>query len=218
MIVDDRIFRSETAPRGLDPARLTLVTAPAAEPWLSTDTELLRHFKLDDSDTDSAYITAIIKAARLHLEKSTGLSLVNQSLKATWDRLPRGSEIDLPRSPLASITSVKYLDTAGAEQTFSSSAYSAKDVACAGAFGRLALKPDYDWPELGDYRGAFYVTFVAGYGAAATDIPADLRLAVLWLAAWWYESRLPVNVGNIVNELPHHLNALIESHRVAFIG
>jgi uncharacterized phiE125 gp8 family phage protein len=219
----DRIFRPAAAPSPLDPARLTLVTAPEAEPWATTDAELRSHLRLDDSTGDDAYLATLIKSARLQIERLTGLSLVNQTLKATWDRLPtRGgatrSEIELPRAPLVSISSITYLDSAGATQTLSASAYAAKDVGVAATFGRVALNPDYDWPDLGDYRGALSITFVAGFGPTAEDIPSDLRLAVLWLAAWWYESRLPVNVGNIVNPVPSHLDALLESHRLAFIG
>jgi uncharacterized phiE125 gp8 family phage protein len=217
MIVDDRLLRPAAFPRGLDPARVTVVTAPTVEPWLVADDEVQQMLRLD-SDADSTYITHLIQAARLHLERATGLALVHQTLKATFDRTPAGPTLDLPRAPLSSISNIKYLDTDGAEQTFSSSAYSAKDVGVAGAFGRVALNPDYDWPEVGDYRGAFYVTYVAGFGAAATAIPADLRLAVLWLAAWWYEARLPVGAGNGANELPHHLAALIDAHRVTCIG
>jgi len=221
MTLDDRIFHP-TTPRAIDPARLTIVTDAAAEPWTVSDAEVGYHLRRDSSD-DDAYVTHLIKAARRQFERMTGLALVNQTLKATWDRLPSRNgatltEVDLPRAPLSSISSVKYLDSTGAEQTFSASAYSAKDVACVGAFGRLALKPDYDWPELGDYKGAFYVTFVSGFGASAASIPEDIRLAILWMVAWWYEERLPVNVGNIVNPLPAHLTDMIEGHRVAFIA
>lgn len=205
-----------------DPARVTIVTAPAVEPWLVSDAEVDHHVKRDSSE-DDAYVTALISAARRHIERLTGLSLVNQTLKATYDRLPSvagvtAREIDLPRAPLVSIGAVTYLDQNGAAATFSADNYSAVNAGCAGAFGRLALKPSADWPDLGDYRGALSVEFTAGFGSAASAVPADLRLAVLWLAAWWYETRTPVNVGNIVNPLPHHLDALIDAHRVAFIA
>jgi uncharacterized phiE125 gp8 family phage protein len=220
-VVDDRsLFTS--AVRGIDPARLTVVTPAAAEPWLATDDAVEQFLRLD-SDADQTLVTHIIAAARKHFERMTGLSLVNQTLKATWDWLPQrggvtGREIELPRAPLGSVSSVDYLGTSGSSAAFSASNYSVVNAGCPGAFGRVVLKPDASWPELGDYRGALSVTFVAGYGAAATDIPEDIRLAVLWLATWWYEARVPVNIGNITSELPHHLNALVESHRVAFIG
>jgi hypothetical protein len=37
---------------------------------------------------------------------------------------------------------------------------------------------------------------------------------VLLLAALWHEERLPLNIGNIVNELPFGLGYLIQQNRV----
>lgn len=200
-----------------DPARTVVTVAPAVEPWLVTDAEVLSALKLD-SDADSALVTMYLGAARRHFEKLTGLALINQTLKTTWDRTPTGRTIDLPRSPLGSITSATYLDSTGSTATFSSASYAAINAGASNCFGRLALKPDYDWPTIGDYLGAFSVTYVAGFGAAATDIPEDIRVALLMLAAWFYEERLPVAVGSSINALPNHLDAIVESHRVSFIA
>ena len=217
MILDDRIFRTAPFTPRIDPPRTVVTVAPAVEPWLAADAEVLSALKLDSSD-DAALVTLYLAAARRHFEKLTGLALINQTLKTTWDTTPTGTTLDLPRSPLGSITSATYLDSTGAIATFASASYSAVNAGVANCSGRLALKPDYDWPDLGDYAGAFSATYVAGFGAAATDIPEDIRIALLMLAAWYYEERLPVAVGNITSALPHHLDAIVESHRVSFIA
>jgi uncharacterized phiE125 gp8 family phage protein len=205
-----------------DPVRVTVVTPPAVEVALVADDLVQQMLRLDGT-TDAAYITHLIAAARKHFEKQTGLALITQTLTATFDRIPANRHgnlrhLDLPRAPLISITSVNYIDDAGVAQVLSPSAYAASAVGCDSAFGRVSLKPDYSWPDLGEYPGAFSITFVAGYGAAATAVPEGHRYAILALAAWWYEQRLPVNVGNIVNAVPHHLDALIEQARIAFLA
>jgi hypothetical protein len=41
---------------------------------------------------------------------------------------------------------------------------------------------------------------------------------VLWLTAWWYEERQPVNAGSITSELPHHLAAIVDGYRTESIA
>lgn len=205
-----------TAPR-LNPVRLALVAAPAVEPWAVSDVELSLALRIDGT-TDNAYLTAIIRAARQYFEGVTGLALINQTWRAAWDHLPQGRELELTRGPLASVASVKVLDDASAESTVPAGQYALGGVGYPRAFGRVRLRSGYDWPTAGDVPDAVRVEFVAGFGAAAANVPADIRLALLHLVAHWYENRLPLNIGNIVNELPHSLQALIESHRVTCIA
>lgn len=205
--------------------RLVLVTAPAVEPWLVSDTEVQKHLELDDSSGDD-YVTALLKAARTTIERQTGRSLIETVWRAEWDHLPRAGtyagaatvrELVLPRAPLVSVSAITYLDTAGATQTFASGSYTVGPLDPARP-GRLWLDDDAIWPDLGSFPGALRCTFTAGYGAAATAIPADLRLAVLWLTAWWYEERQPVSVGNITSELPHHLASIVDAYRAESIA
>ena len=58
------------------------------------------------------------------------------------------------------------------------------------------------------------VTFVAGYGSAATDVPSVLREAVKMLTAHYYEFRQPVISGTIATKIPMHIESLIWIHRV----
>lgn len=213
-----RTITDSVARAGIDPARLTVLTPPAAEPWAVTDTEVVLHFRTDSDAADGAYITALLKAARLHIERTTGLALITQALRATFDGIPARRDLALPRAPLASVQAVTYLDADGVTQTFAAGNYTTANLGAAGCWGRLVLKPSADWPDAGDIAGAFAVDFTAGFGATPASVPEDLRLAVLWLASWWYEQRLPVNVGNIVNPVPHHLDDLIAAHRVQFLA
>jgi len=208
--------------RPADPVRVTVVTPPGVEVALVADDLVQQMLRLDSAE-DAAYVTHLIAAARKYFEQQTGLALIQQELKATFDRIPAGPcgryrHLDLPRAPLVSVSSIEYIDPDGATQTLDPAAYTAGNIGCDSSFGRVSIKPDYSWPDLGDYPGAFAITFVAGYGTAATSVPEGHRFAILALAAWWYEQRLPVNIGNIVNPVPHHVDALIEQARLAFVA
>lgn len=228
------VFRG---PATIDPPRLTLVTPPGVEPWLVTDPEVQQALKFD-SDADQAYVTLVLKAARRYFEQITGLALINQTWQVSFDDTPvrqgqfgleyglaptmsrftgtpAGREVKLYRAPLVSVTAVKYLDDAGAEQTFASTNYTVASVGVATTFGRLWLNDGCDWPSLGSFPGALRITFVAGFGTAAAGVPEEIRTALLFLAAHWYENRLPSNPDGAV-ELPNHLQSLIELARISY--
>lgn len=211
----------------VDPARLTLVTAPAVEPWVATDAEVMQALRLD-SDADSALVTLTLKAVRRYFEAITGLCLITQTWRAEFDRLPSGGgcfgfggasrEIVLPRAPLGAISLVQYkAPTTGTLTTFDSANYTASGVGNGRSFARLWLNDSASWPDLGNFPGALQITFTAGFGQAATDVPEEVRLALLFLAAHWYENHLPLDVDGAV-PMPLHLESLIEMNRVAFIA
>lgn len=96
----------------------------------------------------------------------------------------RDDEQALPVAPVASVASVTLVDAAGGEVVVPAGAY------------RLA--PDLHRPRLAGRGGALpvipgegmaKVVFEAGFGPAWTDIPVDLRQAVLLLAGEFYEHR-----------------------------
>lgn len=218
MILDDRIFRT-SPPRRTDPARLVLVTAPAVEVWTTSDSEVTQMLKRDDTTADDAFVTLCLQASRQWFERITGLALITQEWRLELDRTPTGREIEIPRAPMLAVTHIKYkAETTGTLTTWDSASYTLAGVGIPGAPGRVWCNDEYDWPSLGSYPGALQLTFTAGFGAAATAVPADIKAALLFLAAHWYENRLPVNVGNIVNEMPLHLQSLVEMHRVSFLG
>lgn len=226
MSLDDRSFLSHATTPRLNPPRRVVAVAPAVEPWLATDAEVQSALRLD-SDADASLVTLYLKAARLHFEKLTGLALITQSLRFEFDRLPCGRRLELPVAPLIAddddlvVTAVEYLTSEGALATLDDANYLQPRPGLAGAFSALTLANDGSWPDgydAADVPGAFRVTVNAGFGPAGTDVPSDTRMAILILAAWFYEERLPVNVGNITSPLPHHLDALIESHRIAFLA
>ena len=145
---------------------------PAVEPVSLTD--LKAHLRIDHSNDDAA-LTALLSMGRQSVERDTGRSLITQTWVLRCDDWPQYC-IELHHPPVQSVTSITYLDLAGATQTWTSSKY-VVDI-----YSRPGLiRPAYgeSWPSIrGDERG-IAVTYVAGYGAAVTAIPYELRQAVL---------------------------------------
>jgi len=231
------IFRG---PATIDPARLVLKTAPA-ELFGHSDPIVSQALRLDSTTADAAYVDMVLKAARTHFEMVTGLQLLNATWVCSYDQIPirqgqfgieyglaptmsrftgtaAGREILLPRAPLASITSFKYIDqdslTLTTWDNTGNANYQAGNVGVKTALGRLWLNEGNDWPGIASVPNAIQVEFVAGFGATPDKVPADIQMAVLALGAFWYEHRLPINDG--YTPLPDHLDALISSNRLSF--
>jgi uncharacterized phiE125 gp8 family phage protein len=184
--------------------------APADEPVSAA--ELRTHLRLLDTAQDT-YLDSLIKAARWHVENLTDRALPPQTLAYRRRGFPCSREFfELPRAPARAVSEISYInDAMGTADTLSPDVY-AVDVTQEPA--RVYLKSGQSWPSgVRDITASVTVTYTAGWAAAAS-IPEPLRMAVLWLAAWWYEQRLPVNIGNIVNPLPSHLEHVLVPFQV----
>ncbi len=122
----------------------------------------------------------------------------------------RDEEQALPVAPVPGIVSVTLVDAAGGEVVVPAGAYRlVKDLhrpRLAGKGGALPTIPG---------EGLVKVAFDAGFGAVWTDIPVDLRQAVLLLAGEFYEHRH--DDGAQGAGLPFGVVALIERWRTVRI-
>lgn len=184
---------------------LNLITAPTVEPVTVDD--MKAHIVLPNNDDDDL-IFGLITAARVHLENDTRRALVSQTWDYYFDSFPR-EEFSLPKTPLQSVTSIKYLDSSGTEQTLSSSYYGVDSYS---EPGEVFLKYSYVWPTTYYQENAIYVRFVAGYSAVSA-IPEPLKLAIKLLVGHWYENRNAANVVNM-SEIPMGYEALVSPYRV----
>lgn len=199
---------------------LTLVTGPSTEPV--TLAEAKAHCRVAISD-DDGLIAGYIIAARMHLETETRRAFMTQTYDATfdyewprvWDRckVDYRPQITLPKAPLQSVTSVTYVDDAGASQTLATDQYR---VSANGIEGLIEPAYNVSWPTVREQMGCVTVRFVCGYGANPSDVPEPLRQAILLLVGHFYENREPVNVGNIVTPLPFAVDALVFPFRVFY--
>lgn len=181
-------------------------SAPAAEP-IST-AEAKTHLNVSIS-ADDTFIGTLIVAARRHVEQITGRQLINATWRLSMERFP--DEIQLPYPPYSSLTSITYTDAAGTSQTMSSSNYEtdtdAEPVRIRPAWG-------YTWPSTRDVYRAVQVTYVAGYGAAGTSVPADILVAMKSIIGVMYEFRESVITGTIVGKIDEVANLLLWPYRV----
>lgn len=186
---------------------LTLITAPAEEPITLADAKV--HLRVDGTEED-ALITALIVAARRQAEHLTGRALVTQTWRCTLPAFPADS-LDLPRSPLQSVSSLTYLDPVGASQTLPSADYQAITDEIV---GRVLPAYGKSWPACRVAPGSVAVTFVAGYGAAAA-VPQDIKSWMLLAIGTWYAQRETVITGTIVGELPRSAwDGLLDPFRI----
>lgn len=163
------------------------------------------------STAEDATLERLIAAARARVEARTGRTLVASSLTLTRHGFPGGGRrwFEIPRSPVRSITSITYLNTAGASIAFSSGDWRAT---LGSEPARIYLDDDADWPATQPVAASVVVAYAAGYATPAA-VPALLKTAVLWLAAWWYEQRIPVAFGSPAR-VPENIDAICAQFRV----
>jgi uncharacterized phiE125 gp8 family phage protein len=161
----------------------SLVTPPATLPVPLA--ELKGQLRLGDDETAEHYLLyGYLRAAIELVEGFTGRALISRTYDLTLDEFP--AEITLPKPPARSVTSISYVDDAGAAQTLATADY---QVDVASQPGRV--RPAYleSWPSTRLVYNAVTVRWVAGYGDDPADVPENLRLAISLAAATWWETR-----------------------------
>ena len=119
--------------------------------------------------------------ASLFFLSETNISpfMVARTMRWTSSGLSLIFFIEVPKPPLASVTHIKYYDTAGTLQTWAVANY---DVQAPGgprcARGRIALSHGIAWPSTYGEIGDVQIRFICGYGAAG-DVPKLLKDGML---------------------------------------
>jgi uncharacterized phiE125 gp8 family phage protein len=184
-----------------------LLTAPVSEPV--TLAEAKAHVRVTDANSD-ALITAQITAARQYVEEQLSRALIEQTWELYLDCFP-DEEIVLPRPPLLSVTSIKYLDNDGALQTLPTTDYKVDAIS---EPAQVVVAYGKSWPGTRIERNAVIVTYVAGYGSAATAVPQAIRQAVLLTIGEMYERREESIVGAPVQTVAIPVRALLSPYRI----
>lgn len=169
---------------------------PATTPF--DVSELQSFLRIDGlADTyEQALLELLIKAAVGVCENYCRIALIQQTWQAKLDGFC--DEIVLPRPPLISVASITYIDTNGTQQTLDSSVY---QVDTFSRPGRINLAYGQSWPSTRDQRQAVTITWTAGYGAAATAVPENLKNGLKLLCGSWYGMRDDLDLGK-TNEIP----------------
>jgi len=186
---------------------LILTAAPAVEPV--TLAEAKAHLRIDGTDEDTL-IGSLILTSRLHVEAAMGLALITQSWSWYFDAWPPGTAVGLPLRPVESVAAVRLYDEAGAATMLDPANWFLDG---AGLHPRLVRHGALPWPAPGRVANGIEIAFTAGYGSAASDVPAPLRQALLILIAHWHEHRAPLEEGQHAEPLPHMVSDLLAPYR-----
>lgn len=163
---------------------------------------------LADDSLDN-YVMRLIEAATASAERYTGRSLITQTWRLAIDAFP-ACEIRIPRPPLAAVSSIQYIDEAGALQTLSSSLYVATS-----SLEPASVEPVYgeSWPSTRPEREAVLVIYTAGYGNTPSSVPRDIQHAILLMVAQWFTYREPTISGTIITEVPMSARWLLDGYK-----
>lgn len=189
---------------------LDVVTAPAAEPVLLAAAKT--HLRVDGSD-ENDLIAALIVAARQYVEDRCGIALITQTLKLSLDSF--AEKIRLPRPPVASITQIEYVNTAGTVVTVLLAGNNLWRLG-AGAMQSVVV-PFFEttWPDTAAVPGAVQITYTAGYGAAGTAVPGAITQAMLLMIGHWYKNREAVSEEQFT--VPMAVDALLAPYVVPVV-
>ena len=157
--------------------------------------------------TDDTLIDTLVKACRLIAENELQRSLITQTWTKTLDEFPDAIVLEYP--PIATVSSVKYLDSAGAQQTLSASQYT---VDIQSEPGYIVRAYGVDWPETYDAINAVEIIYVAGYGSAV-DVPQAIKSWILLQVGHLYENREATMPGISITPLPF-IGGLLDGYRV----
>jgi uncharacterized phiE125 gp8 family phage protein len=179
-----------------------VVTAPAGEPVTLAEAKAWCRIDSDITVHDST-LNTLISAMRRHAELKTGRAYIQRTLELTMPGWPDCLEIYLPQPPLVSVTSVKYYDEDGADQTLATDQYVVHDYV-----EPAVIVPAWEvvWPTVRGLRNAVRVRYVAGYPNGSPDlgqeVPATLRQWMQARIATLFDQREQI-VFSIVDQLPH---------------
>jgi len=189
-----------------------IVTTIAATAFALTPEEVANYLRVDASDPAiSGEMSMLISLSTDEVQRMTGRALVATTFKLVADDWPTrdtaysgifsGQEyvrtVELPRSPLISVTSVQYYDEAGVLQTLDPAQYV---VSNSFEPGLVYLQHEYTWPSLARRPDAVQVTFTAGYASAAAT-PAALKQAMLLLCRHFNSSGNPNQTADRTSDL-----------------
>ena len=168
-----------------------------------TYSEIRDYLRLDEGVDETLLIT-LLKMATQYVENFTGRALINRTITlfvdgvdeidvALWegtrvapDMSIRKRYIELPSTPVSSVSSIFSFSDNDTETTFASTKYFVDTVR---EPARVYLRDGEAWPQSLRVANGLKIVYVAGYGSNRTDVPEAIRLGILNIVAFNYEHR-----------------------------
>lgn len=184
--------------------------APAAVPAVTLD-EFKAHLRLahgfPDDGSEDGVLSLYLSNATTAIEARSGQALIRRGFRLEVAQWTREGHLLLPIGPVAEIASIELVRgeavTALPAGAWALQPGSNRQRVTGAAGGALPAIPSGGRAEL---------SFEAGYGADAADVPGDLRQAVMLLGAHFHENRYGEATPG--QGVPVAVQALLESHRV----
>lgn len=149
-----------------------VTAAPAAEPVLLAKAKQFLRIEDDWTDYDDQ-ITAFIAGVRADVEDITSSRLITQSV----DVFGTFRDFDLlPLGPVQSVDAIAYYDRTSVLQTLDEGSY---QLVGAGLDRSIIAAGGVAWPSTAHMPAPVKVSLTVGYGAAGSDVPQALYVAML---------------------------------------
>lgn len=171
-----------------------------------------------ENDLEDALLTMLIVAARTRAEELTGRAFVPRTVELAMDQFPQGDHLPVTmlHSPVISVESVTYTDSAGAEQSM--------DIAdvlvdTKGLPGTVFPAAGASWPSSSGNPGSVVIRYRGGYvPTESPDDEAAYQAVVPALVKNWmhvrictfYDHRESLSQGNIAEFPRDYVDGLLD--------
>ena len=183
------------------------VTTAATTPVFTT-AQAKTFLKVDVSDDDTL-IDNLVAAATESCQIYTNQYFINTVVTQYSDSWKEF--YTLYKSPVVSITHIKYYDSDDTQQTLASSNYILGHYSKP---ARIGIAVGGELPNLSDRINAVEVKYTVGYGTASTDVPEGIRTGIILTVGNWYQNRQSVITGKTANELPLSSQYLLDQYKI----
>jgi len=178
--------------------------------------EIKDHLQIERGETGSDEVLKGLRAASVEMAQNiTGRKLMSQKWDVYFDDWPDGNEIELPFSPLISVSTagITYTGSTSNTMTLGSTSWAVDTVS---EPPRIVLDNTVNsWPtdEL-HYNNPIRIVGTYGY-SASSDVPRSIKHAMLLMIGHWYENREETitGVGLSMQEIPLGAQSLLEMYR-----
>lgn len=171
--------------------------------------EAKKHLEIAEAITyHDDQLLRLIKAATQQALVRSGRQLLTASYRLTLDDFPTG-RIALPFPPLQSVTSIKYYDADGVQQTLATSVYKALTDR---EPGEIALKYGQSWPTVYGEDDVVEIVYAAGEADTAAELADSAEWAkqaiLLLVQAYWLRDH-----GQPYDRITRAADLILEAHR-----
>lgn len=191
------------APLGRDDFEITTTTPAVGS---AVDLTLLRSdLRLEDG-IDDALVTLFANAAEQRIASMAGVRFLTEAIRVAWSpyAIGRTHRVRLPVWPVASLDGISFFDGVSTiAEDLSLYTLDRKN-------GDAWLEPVEGalWPHSVSRPAAIQVDLTVGYGAAPSDVPGPLQVAMIMLAGFLYGERHEASAA-----MPMGIDLLLEQFR-----